>query len=153
VASFLQVWKAHPSNWPTPEPFPCKNGKGEVASGLKDQCAIRLGIAFQGGGVNTDSMSGARCWSGHGKQHILRVNELAPWIDKNATRIGCGKRETHKKVTFLEFVGRKGIVCFQNFWGPGNRGDHIDLWNGFWMGQGAHDYFIRSQEVWFWEMK
>ncbi|HVK54554.1 MAG TPA: T6SS effector amidase Tae4 family protein [Burkholderiales bacterium] len=23
-----------------------------------------------------------------------------------------------------------GIIFFQNYWGPGNQGDHIDLWNG-----------------------
>lgn len=50
------------------------------------------------------------------------------------------------------YKGKRGIVVCRNFWGSGNQGDHIDLWDGMTMAHGAEDYFSKSQEIWFWEM-
>ena len=48
---------------------------------------------------------------------------------------------------------QSGIVFFKNFHGTGNQGDHIDLWNGNRMPSNLnHDYFKRSEEVWFWNV-
>ena len=44
------------------------------------------------------------------------------------------------------------MSCVWNFWGPGNQGDHIDLWNGSSQAYGTDEYFYRAQEVWFWDM-
>jgi hypothetical protein len=41
---------------------------------------------------------------------------------------------------------------WRNFWGTGNQGDHIDLWNGEEIAHGTLDFFIRSEEVWFWAL-
>jgi hypothetical protein len=111
-----------------------------------------MGLALQGAGVNTTSVRGARCWNGHGRKHILRVSDLVPWIEYKAQSIGCKKKVVFKNVTHNDFSGKQGIVCFQNFWGRNNQGDHIDLWNGTRIAKGDLDYFSRSEEVWFWEM-
>ena len=50
------------------------------------------------------------------------------------------------------YLDRRGIAMFRNFWGAGNSGDHIDLWNGARIALGDLDFFERSQEIWFWEM-
>jgi hypothetical protein len=55
-------------------------------------------------------------------------------------------------VTHADYTGRSGIVFFQDFWGTGNQGDHIDLWDGTTVRTGARDYFSRSREVWFWQV-
>ena len=44
------------------------------------------------------------------------------------------------------------LIFLLNFWGAGNQGDHIDLWNGTKMTRGAPEYFTAAQEVWFWEL-
>jgi hypothetical protein len=31
---------------------------------------------------------------------------------------------------FKKISGKKGINFFKDYYGPGNQGDHIDLWNG-----------------------
>ena len=139
-------------NGSPPESHPCHDSKGNVHAALENQCAIRLGLALQGAGVKTESVPGARCWNGHSRKHILRVLDLVPWIEKNATTIGCKKKTVHKGVTYSDFAGKKGIAYFQNFYGRNNQGDHIDLWNGHQIAKGALDYFERSEEVWFWEM-
>lgn len=50
------------------------------------------------------------------------------------------------------FLGRHGLMFCRNFWGPGNQGDHIDLWNRDHLKSGDSSYIIRSEEVWFWEI-
>ena len=150
MATFQQLWNNHPANWTPPDPHPCKDKSGDPA--FRNQCAIRMGLALQGAGINTNSVPGARCWHGHGRSHILRVRNLVPWIESRASTIACKKKVVHKNVTHNDFTNRKGIVYFQNFWGANNQGDHIDLWNGTRVAKGALDYFSRSEEVWFWEM-
>jgi hypothetical protein len=151
MATFNDLWINHPSNWVPPNNFPCKDKKGKVHDALYNQCAIRLGLSFQGAGIDTSTLSGSRCWNRHGKKHILKVKNIVPWIEKNTSLIGCKPKVPHKKVTFAKFAGLKGICYFQNFYGAGNQGDHVDLWNGFWIAKGDLDYFGRSEEVWFWQ--
>ena len=43
-----------------------------------------------------------------------------------------------------------GIVACRNFWGQGNQGDHIDVWDGAQMAHGDPSYMDRSEEVVFW---
>lgn len=150
MPSFQTLWNSHPANFSPAEYSPCKKADG--SAGFENQCAIRMGLALQGAGVNTNSVSGARCWFGHNRSHILRVKDLLPWIERNATTIGCQKKSVHSNVTYSDFTNQKGIVYFENFWGTNNQGDHIDLWNGTRIAKGDNDYFQRSEEVWFWEM-
>lgn len=72
---------------------------------------------------------------------------------------------------FEKINGKTGIVLFQNYWGPGSQGDHIDLWNCSrltdwftWVriharigSVGVHSItpltdFEKSQSVWFWAL-
>lgn len=152
MPTFNQLWTHHPMNGSTPESHPCRDSKGAVHAALDNQCAIRLGLAFHGAGIDIDRVPGDRCWNGHGRKHILRVRNLLPWIDANVAIIGCKKKAVSKNVTDANFTGKRGIVYFQNFWGRNNQGDHIDLWNGTKIAKGELDYFARSEEVWFWEM-
>ena len=150
MAAVAQLWRNHSSNWTPPDHRPCKKKNGTFA--YENQCAIRMGLALQGAGINTSSVPGARCWYGHGRSHILRVRDLNPWIESKSSVIGCQKKVVHTDVTHKDFTNKKGIVYFENFWGTNNQGDHIDLWNGTKVAKGDLDFFERSEEVWFWEM-
>ena len=153
IPTFVQLWNHHPANLTPPVIHPCTDKDGNVPGSLENQCAIRLGLAFQACGVDTNGVHGARCWLHHGRKHILRVADIVPWIDRHEKLIGCREKTVHHNVTFLDFVGKFGIVYFQNFYGRHNQGDHVDLWNGllFRVAHGDLDYFQRSEEVWFWE--
>ena len=62
--------------------------------------------------------------------------------------------------------GRTGIVFFQNYWGTGQQGDHIDMWNGTRMTDrltwvrinmrigsvGLGSDYRQAQSAWFWPL-
>lgn len=113
------------------EQSPCStNG----APNHENQCAIRVGICLAGAGVPLGSFGGARCWSGHSRDHTLRAEELATWLI-NPTRVRLFKdgvftrtlRPRNATIGASSYADRKGIALFKNFWGTGNQGDHIDL--------------------------
>lgn len=144
---FDKLWKWHPSNLGIAHP--CTTD-GEP--NFEDQCAIRMGECINNAGISTDSFKGAKCYPGHGhsQSHILRAEELAKWMVDNANIFG--KVEIEKNMSSSSYEDRQGIIFLLNFWGQGNQGDHIDLWNGKKMTQGRPDYFTAAQEVWFWEL-
>lgn len=97
--------------------------------GIKNQCAIRIGEALAKSGVNLDSFKGAKCWHKHNPPHILRAEELALWLKSPFSPVK--KIEEFEGVNgFQSINGKKGIIFFKDYYGPGNQGDHIDLWNG-----------------------
>lgn len=142
--TFQQLWASHPANQGLMEP--CTSPGGEPS--YENQCAIRMGVALATAGFDLEDFDGARCSRGHG--HIPRAQELADWLRQQEDLLG--KVEIRKEVTVAEFTGRQGIVFFRDFWGTGNRGDHIDVWNGSKMSHGEHDYFERAKQVWFWPL-
>lgn len=142
AVSFAILWSKHPSN--RGEDAPCK--KKDDTPAFENQCAIRMGVCLKDGGINLSSFRGARCWFGH--SHIIRAQELANWLKSQSGQFG--KVEIKKKATWADYQNRKGIVFLMNFWGVGNQGDHIDLWDGSRMAHGDLSYFSRAQEVWFW---
>src|SRR4051794_16440824 len=134
---------------------PCsKDGTRNFAN----QCAIRMGVCLAGAGLDLRGFHGARCWYRHGDRHILRAQELADWLRGDARvrafKSGAFDRTRRERVPIADtgYSGRQGIMFFQNFWGAGNQGDHIDLWDGTNLRTGAIDYFSRSEEVWLWSM-
>jgi hypothetical protein len=151
---FNTVWKNHPANEATPNINPCnKNG----TPNHDNQCVIRLGLALVRSGVSLNSFNGAFCWSGHGRQHPLRVEEFKKWLNSSsATFVGSAvkykKDARGNQKSSTDFAGKRGIVAFLDFWGANNTGDHIDLWNGTKVAHGSLDYFSRSRELWFWAM-
>jgi hypothetical protein len=151
---FDSLWRNHPALESPPAIEPCSTGGKRNHD---NQCVIRLGVSFVRSGISLASYRGAFCWSGHGRQHPLRVEEMKLWLNsENATFVGYAeisrKDKRGHQASYHTYTGRRGIVSFLNFWGRGNQGDHIDLWDGSVVAHGGRDYFERSQEIWFWEM-
>jgi Type VI secretion system (T6SS), amidase effector protein 4 len=148
MITFDVLWDNHP--W-------LRDGiERPCSGGFDNQCAIRLGVTLTRAGVSLASYRGASCWFGHGRQHPLRAEELKLWLNgPGADFAGTAKiarRSTRGPVAHHSYLGRTGIMLWRNFWGRGNQGDHIDLWNGEQIAHGTLDFFTRSEEVWFWEM-
>ena len=155
---FRRIWNNHPTV-ATGQTFVCLDADGNPNFG--NQCAILMGTCL----LRSDLLQGydkTTCWySGH-VGHTLRAREVSDWMRRHPERFG--PVEVRSNVTWGAFKGRTGFICFQNFWGENNQGDHIDLWDGTgilmrekypnWEGpalaDGSLDYFERSEEVWFW---
>ena len=147
---FDELWHGHPAANPDGDPLPCKNRDGTPAH--DNQCSIRMGVCLDAAGVDMSRYPGVVCWQGHGKIHPLRAQELADWLVQELPRHGFNRRERFSNVEARDFSGRRGVVFFKNFWGRGNEGDHIDLWNGQMQTRGDDEYFTEAEEVWFWEL-
>lgn len=151
MITFAQLWNAHPSNGAPPNNYPCSSG---ARHNYENQCTIRLGVAICGAGGSLVGFSGTFCWHGHGRSHPLRVHDMVRWLNRGvagfAGRVEIKERTTGRPVSRGDFAGRRGIVMWEDFWGTGYRGDHIDLWNGVSIAQGELDYFGRSRRVHFW---
>jgi Type VI secretion system (T6SS), amidase effector protein 4 len=152
---FKTMWDNHPSNLPIPDNFPCKHNG---APAFDNQCAIKLGIALQAGGMNMRTAP-TRCWFKNHPIHVLRAQESANWLSSGAalgspTKFKSKQGENLEKTVLDSITGKKGIVFCQDFWAPTpggpNVGDHIDLWNGIMMAHGFTNYFAQSKQVWFW---
>jgi hypothetical protein len=152
--NFKDLWKNHPTVESLIDDAPCKvNGK----RAFTNQCAIRLGQSLSKSGVNLDSFRGAKCWHNHKPAHILRAEELADWLKGPFSPVK--KMITFEGVDgFSKIGGKKGIIFFKDYYGPGNQGDHIDLWNGsrltnnrtwleFAFRDGRH---YSKATIWFW---
>ena len=141
---FRTLWDAHPSN--QGNNTPCLDRKGNSA--FENQCAIRMGVALSGAGMNLSSFRGVQCWYGH--RHILRVEELIMWLRTQTQDVGTAQSFRPGTNARMVVTGRTGIVACRNFWGRGNQGDHIDVWDGTNMAYGSPDYMDLSEEVVFW---
>ncbi len=154
MATFDDLWNNHPTSGVGPYPYdslPCRQPNGQPW--YLHQCAPRLSVCLTRSGISLAKFSGGWCLR-HDKQHAKAAYPLAyylmhhkdtPWpevIKNNAQR---------NLINSSQFLIRKGIVFFSNFWGTNNQDDHIDLWNGTRMTYGDNNYFSRSQEVWFWD--
>jgi hypothetical protein len=151
---FDQLWNNHPALQTPPVIEPCSTGG---KSNHANQCVIRLGISLTSSGISLASYRGAFCWSQHGRKHPLRVEEIKLWLNSDDAKFlpyaEVSKRDKRGRQKSSEaYSGRRGIVACLNFWGAGNQGDHIDLWNGSMIAHGALDYFVRAEQIWFWEM-
>ncbi|MEJ2455374.1 MAG: type VI secretion system amidase effector protein Tae4 [Candidatus Thiodiazotropha sp.] len=153
MTSFSKMWDNHPTG-----EFPCTESSGKKA--YTNQCAIRMGVAFDKAGVSTKTFKGARCWHEHAPKHILRAEELAEWLKGPFTPFG--KVETFEAASgFSRISGRTGVIFFKDYYGSNGQGDHIDLWNGsrltkfvswfdfLFMG-GSH---YAKATVWFWPVE
>ncbi len=143
---FNTLWTNHPAIKGIINPC-STNG----VSNFSNQCAIRMSVCLKDSGVDLSSFRGAKCYPGHdhNQSHILRAEELAEWIEQHSSTFGTPTKKSNVKSTDYT---KKGIALFKNFWGQGNQGDHIDLWNGSIMTRGAANYFSVAEEVWFWEL-
>lgn len=158
------------------EENPCTtNGK----LNFPDQCAIRVGVALAGCGVNTRRLPGVRhCWQHKNiPGHTLAAEELANGL-KNSPVPGVRRLV---KVNPSEFksrlIGKRGMIFFKDYWQRtthdgkketfrNRSGDHIDLWNGYGFAHprsivqiylrvgsfGLGSDHAQSREIWFWEI-
>lgn len=153
MPGFDDFWRAHPANKGIE--YPCGDGSPEGRH-FDHQCCISMGVAITDAGVPLTSYKGVCCWYGHGRTHPLQAEQLKYWLNSSHAYF-CGTADIAQRARSLPlsayaYYGRTGIVLFRNFWGPGSQGDHIDLWNGATMTHGEEEYFVRSQEVWFWDI-
>lgn len=140
--SFSEMWAAFPG-----DAQPCVPDNNEPM--FENQCAIRLGIALEGAGIDLSNYPGTRCWHGHGGAHVIRAQELANWLDQTCEAVPSAEKYAGATA---DVFGRQGIIFCRNFWGEHNEGDHIDLWDGAAMRRGEADWIEQSEEVWFWEV-
>ena len=129
MISFSNLWSNHPTVASIFDDAPCKtNG----SKNFPNQCAIRMSVAFDKSGIDTalfDKMfPNRRCWFNHGKGHILAAEEMAAWVEASGM-FGHGDVFDGDK-GFDRIDGKTGIIFFKDYYGTGNQGDHIDLWNG-----------------------
>lgn len=163
MQTFRLLWSNHP-NVKGEEPLLDKRQ-------YQDQCAINLYAALQRSGINVKTFHGQLSWQKDKPKYAIRAQELANWLASPTHPISPAKAEKFAgKEVFGEvegkrgIKGRTGIVFFQNYWGTGAQGDHIDLWNGHrltdmlsWVriyarigSFGLGTDYKKAQTVWFW---
>jgi len=167
--TFHDLWGNYPKN-----EYPCStNGKRQ----FDDQCAIRVGVALTKCGYNITQLKPAGklefCWH-HPKQdgHILRAEELANALHRTRIpSVSVTQKVNQARDFAIELRGKTGIIFFKDYWRRGTEaqpsGDHIDLWNGSNITDGALSYlrvqfglhwegrisdFRKSKEIWFWSV-
>jgi hypothetical protein len=103
--------------------------------------------------------------------YALRAQELADWLVTPFSRLPSPVQKFSGRDVFEKISSKTGIVFFQNYWGSGNQGDHIDLWNGSRLTDwrtwsrihlrigdygfhslGAGSDLKKAQSVWFWQV-
>lgn len=115
---FLNIWKEHPH----------VKGNGPLLdeNDYPDQCAVNLYEALQTAGFDTSTFHGQLSWQKDKPKYAIRAQQLADWF---TTKVGPHETYNGSEV-FGKIQGRTGIIFFQHYWGTGNQGNHIDLWNG-----------------------
>lgn len=157
MPAFIQIWNNHP------------NIKGEDALLDKEiyqnQCAVNLYVALQRSGVNVRTFNGQLSWQKNTPKYALRAQELANWLASPVSKIEKVEKYSGRQI-FDKIRGRTGIIFFQNYWGVGMQGDHIDLWNGtrltHWISWvqiyarigsvGINSDYRGAESVWFWRV-
>ena len=162
MPQFVPLWNSHP------------NIKGDTPvldkRTYENQCAINMSVAWLRSGMKLNGYTGARSWQKDKPKLPIRAQELADWFNSPHSLLKKAQKFEGKDV-FDAIDNKTGIIFFQNYWGPGNQGDHIDLWNGSrltdwftWLriharvgSLGIHSFtsmsdFEKSQSVLFWEL-
>jgi Type VI secretion system (T6SS), amidase effector protein 4 len=118
---FSNVWSEHPTI------------KGDAPlldhKVYENQCAVNLYAALQRTKVDVSTFKGAMSWQKDAPKYAIRAQEVSDWLDTGAC--GFGRSTVPPAVGPFEVIsGKTGVVFFQNYYGPGMSGDHIDLFNG-----------------------
>jgi hypothetical protein len=163
MPSFTSLWHHHPT---IQGDAPLLDKKVYA-----NQCAINMSASLMRAGVNMNTFTGTRSWQKDQPKYPVRAQELADWLVLHGATLGARLVKFRSKDALEKIDGKSGIVFFQNYWGLGNQGDHIDLWNGTrltdwrtWarihvrLGNfglhnlGAGSDFKKAESVWFWEL-
>ena len=155
MPSFQTIWNNHP------------NIKGDTPvldqKVYANQCAINLSAALMRSGVPLTGFRGTLSWQKEKPKYPVRAQELANWLKTTFPRIPTRFEEVSPKNFSEKLFGKRGIIFFQNYWGLGNQGDHIDLWNvsrlTHWtswariqlhISGGSWSDYRKAESVWFW---
>ena len=158
MATFTALWNNHP-NIKDEEPLLDKEE-------YENQCAINLYAAFERSGVDITTFHGQLSWQKDKPKYAIRVQEVANWLATPNGVIAGRVRKFSGKEVFDKIKGKRGVIFFQNYYGPGNQGDHIDLWDGSrltgmlsWVriyarigSVGLGTDYRKAQSVWFWAL-
>ena len=115
-------------------------------------------------GADLKTFRGVRSREKGKPKYALRAQELADWLVTPFSRLPHPVKKYSGKETFDKIAGQRGVIFFQNYWGPGQQGDHIDLWDGSrltdWKSwarihlhvswQGTWSDYRQAPSVWFW---
>lgn len=161
IFRFIQLWENHPTI------------KGDAPlldkATYANQCAINMSAAFVRAGISMDDFRGAKSWQKDKPKYAIRAQELADWLNLRPRMPGRSCIKISAQDFNEKISNQSGIIFFQNYWGAGRQGDHIDLWNGSrltdWRSWarinvrfgsyglhnlGAGSDFKKSESVWFW---
>lgn len=154
---FSTLWSNHP------------NVKGDAplldAKDYPNQCAVNLWAALTRSGVDVTGFHGTFSWQKDKPKYAIRAQEVADWLASPRSHMPRVQKFKGSEV-FDKIKGKTGIIFFQNYWGPGAQGDHIDLWNGSrlstltsWLRiqlgisvEGVWSDYEKAEAVWFWPL-
>jgi hypothetical protein len=155
---FQKLWRNHPTI----------SGNDDLLdhSTYPNQCAVKMHACPERSGISLISFRGVRSWQKEKTRYAIRAQELANWLARPDILPSIRVNKFGGKEAFEIIDGRKGIIFFKNYWGPGHQGDHIDLWNGNrltdWKSwarihlniswEGIWSDYRNSDAVWFWEV-
>ena len=155
---FPQLWNNHPN---ITDEGPLLDKKQ-----YPNQCAVNMYATLQKSGVNVKSFYGQLSWQKDKPKYAIRAQELADWLASPANPVHTRVEKYSGEEVFDKIRGRTGIIFFQNYWGLGNQGDHIDLWNGVrlthwtsWLriqlhiSDGGWSNYRQAETVWFWQIQ
>lgn len=156
MPTFSQLWTNHPTIMGDAPLLDHKT--------YPNQCAVNLFAALQRSGFDVATFHGQMSWQKDKPKYAIRAQELANWLACPGVLPGTKVEKLSGKEVFEKINGRRGIIFFQNYWGPGHQGDHIDLWNGsrlsdwkswarihlFISWEGVWSDYRQSERVWFW---
>lgn len=121
MVTFQTLWNNHPTT------------KGDAAlldvKAYPNQCAVRMHAWLERSGFDLKTFRGLRSWQKGKPGYALRAQELADWLASPFSKLPPVEKYRGQEV-FQKIGAKTGIIFFQNYWGPGNQGDHVDLYNG-----------------------
>lgn len=111
------------------------------------------------------TFTGTLSWQKDRPKYAIRAQEMANWFARPGI-LQASVQKLSGKEAFGNMAAKTGIVFFQNYWGPNEQGDHIDLWNGSrladwtsWIRNqsginipGVWSDYKKAKAVWFWAM-
>jgi hypothetical protein len=158
MPAFATLWSNHPT---IKDDAPLLD-----KTAYENQCAINLSAALIRSGMGLTGYMGALSWEKDKPKYAIRAQELANWLASPRSHLHAKPQKFGGKEVFEKINGKTGIIFFQNYWGVGNQGDHIDLWNGYRLThyRSIPQIFLRigsfglgsdyrgSEAVWFWAL-
>ena len=162
MPTFAELWASHPTI------------KGEAplldTKVYENQCAINLSASLMRSGIDLTSFTGVRSWEQGKPKYPIRAEELAGWLDRNAALLPSRITKFFGRDvpgSFENINGKTGVIFLKDYYGPGQNGDHIDLFSrnrmtslfswfriatGFSY-EGRFSDYRKSKAIWFWEVK